>query len=383
MSGQSEGHAAVLDEFVEWWQGLSQRMTGSQAVLLAVPSRWGRTTLVEQFAAIIEEDEAVSIVVAIGGASMPDGLGLQAQALRDLFRGAYADQRVAELVGVDRSSGVVQLGLGVAGLFVSPLAALVGLLLAGLGVGAAGKVWDTSPAGQEGAVARLARAVAAVSASLPVVVIIDDADRLDPRMAVTLVKNLIQRADGQVLVVVVTADPGSDLVSALTSRARYGLTEGRVHTAAANPDMGYQARAELTAQLRPGLPAIATNRIARRTQTFADVFAVASADRLAELDPSGGDDALVAVVDQVIDARAHQADPSPEAVVLAWAGGVLQASQAERALDILGAQQSDTDEYVVRFESLGPVGRPGLPPTRRAGQGPGCQRAAPDGCSST
>ena len=49
----------------------------------------------------------------------------------------------------------------------SPLAALVGLLLAGVGVGAAGKAWDDSAARQEGAVAKLARAVAAVSASVP------------------------------------------------------------------------------------------------------------------------------------------------------------------------------------------------------------------------
>jgi hypothetical protein len=49
------------------------------------------------------------------------------------------EHRAAELLGVDRLGGVIQLGLGVAGLFVSPKAALVGLLLAGVGVGAAGK----------------------------------------------------------------------------------------------------------------------------------------------------------------------------------------------------------------------------------------------------
>ena len=91
---------------------------------------------------------------AIPGALLPEGLGLQALELRELFDEARVEHRVAELLGVDRLGGVIQLGLGVAGLFVSPLAALVGLLLAGVGVGAAGKVWDNSPAGQEGMVAK-------------------------------------------------------------------------------------------------------------------------------------------------------------------------------------------------------------------------------------
>jgi hypothetical protein len=360
MSGRSQRHAVVLDELVEWWQDLSQGEIGSQAVLVPVPSRWGQTTLLKQFAAIFEEEEAVNIVVTIDSASLPYGLGLQAQKLRDLFRGAYVNRRVAELLGVDRLGGVVQLRHAVGGLFDSPLAALVGLLLTGEGVGAASRMWDTSPAGQEGAVARLARAVAAVSVSLPVVVVIDDADRLDPALAVTLIENLIERADGQVLVVA-AADPGSDLISTLIAHARYGLNEGRVHKAESDPDMGYQARAELAAELCPWLPTIATRHIAQRVTTFADVFAVARVERLAELDPNSDEKAIMAVVNEVIDARPDQTDPSPEAVVLAWAGGVLHAIQAERALAVLGAQRSGTDQYVVRLESLVRLADPASP----------------------
>src|SRR5215471_16450401 len=89
----SQRHAVVLDELVEWWEDLSRDEIGSQAVLLAVPSRWGRTTLLEQFAAIIGKDEAISIVVPVDGTSLPDGLGLQAQASRDLFREATPGRR--------------------------------------------------------------------------------------------------------------------------------------------------------------------------------------------------------------------------------------------------------------------------------------------------
>ena len=254
MVGGSERHAAVLDELVEWWQDLARREINSRAVLLPVPPQWGRTHLLNKFAIFVEDDRAVSIVVRVPGGALPDGLGLQALELRKLFSEARVEHRVAELLGADRLDGVIQLGLGVAGLFVSPLAALVGLLVASVGVGAAGKVWDASLAGQEGMVAKLARAVAAVSVSVPVVVIIDDADRLEPDLAVILVENLIERIDGQVLVIAAVAS-GGDLMSTLTSRATYGLTEGRVRSVGVEPDMDYQARVHLAAELCPNLPA--------------------------------------------------------------------------------------------------------------------------------
>ena len=223
MAGNSDRHIAVLDELIEWRQDLSRQGVRSRAVLLPVPARWGRSYLLSEFAGVVENDEAVSITVRVPGMALPDGLGLQALELRELFSEAHVGHRVAELLGVDRLGGVTQFGLNVAGLFASPLMTLIGLLLAGVGVGAAGKVWDDSLAGQEGMVARLARAVAAVSASVPVVVVIDDADQLELDLAVVLVENLIARFDGRVLVVAAVS-PGGPLISALTSRAAYGLT---------------------------------------------------------------------------------------------------------------------------------------------------------------
>ena len=330
MMGISSQHAAVLKELVEWWQDLSMQEINSQAVLLPLPHQWGRTHLLNQFIAAIERDEALSIVVPISAASLPDGLGLQAATLRDLFKDAHVQHRTAELLGVDRLGGTIQLGLGVAGLFMSPLATLVGLLVASIGVGAAGKVWDDSPAGQEGTIAKLARAVAAVSASVPVVVVIDDADRLEPALAVTLVENLIERADGRVLVVA-AVNPRESVLSVLTPRAAYGLTENLIQTLNVNPEMGYQARVSLVTDLCPQLPVAAMRRIGQRTQTFAEVFAVIAAERLTELDSRDDEAVIVALVDEVIDAQVDRASPSGEAVVVAWAGGVLHVRQANRA----------------------------------------------------
>ena len=182
------------------------------------------------------------------------------------------------------------MGLGIGGLFVSGLAAAVGFLLAGVAVGAAGKAWDDSPAGQDGAVARAARAVAETSVRVPAVVIVDDADWLDEGLAVTLIENLAARQDGHVLVVA-AVDPGSGLKTALVSRARQGITEGLVHVADADPDMGYESRTDLVRELCPHLPEAAVRRIGRSTTTFKDVFAVASAPRLAEITAADEDEA--------------------------------------------------------------------------------------------
>ena len=228
MDDESGRHALVLEELAECWEDLCIRQTGSRAVLVQVPHGWGRTCLLDRFAVFTQRDKGpVALKVRIDGKSLPGGMGVQAQVLRDLLMEVGRSRRAAELLGVDRPSGVIQLGLGVGGLFVSGLAAAVSFLLATVAVGTAGTVWDGSPAGHDGAVARAARSVAAVSVSIPVAVIIDDIDQLEQELAVTLVENLIGRPAGQVLVAA-TADPGSKVAAALTSRARYGLTAQRV-----------------------------------------------------------------------------------------------------------------------------------------------------------
>ena len=222
--------------------------------------------------------------------------------------------------------------------------------MASLAVTAAGSAWDDSPAGEAGGVARAARALARLSESVPVVVIIDDADCLDPGLALVLIRSLAGRADGQVLVVAAAA-PGSDLAGTLSRDPGYDLA-GRVQRAEADPSMTYTERAELAAELLPHLPAAGIERIARRTATFTEVFAVAGAGRLAELGPETEAAEAVTVVDAVVDAVLERARPSPEAVVLAWAGGALHDRQAGQALEVLGAIRQDDDPRVVRAGSL-------------------------------
>src|SRR5262249_15998353 len=158
-----------------------------------------------------------------------------------------------------------------------------------------------------------ARFLARVSVSVPVVVIIDDADCLDPQLALALIRGLAGRADGQVLVVAAAAQ-GRDLAAARTSDPGDDLA-GRVVRAGADAAMGCPGGVELVAWLLPGLPAAGIERIARRTMTFTEVFMVAAAGRLAELGPETEPMDVVADVDAVTGGVLERARPSPEAVV--------------------------------------------------------------------
>ena len=219
-------HAELAGELIEWWEDLWQRGMTSRVVLVAVPPGWGRTTVLDRLAETAGGDDApVTLIVRINGRELPGETGLQAAALRKCLAGAADPHRVAELLGMDRLGGSVQMGIGIGALFVSGPVAGVAFLLAGVAVGAAGKTWDDSPAGQDGAVARAARAVAAVSARVPVVVIIDDADCLDEGLALTMIENLAARQDGHVLVVA-AVDPDGALKPALTARSRTGPGAG-------------------------------------------------------------------------------------------------------------------------------------------------------------
>jgi hypothetical protein len=269
-----ERQKAAATELAQWWDGLRLGGGGSHAVLLAGPAGWGRSTVLDRLPGIIRTDAPI-LEMRINGRSLPDGPGLQAVALRDSLLGAGVRRQAAALLCTSRLRGAPRLGAG--SLLLAGMAGAISLLQAGLVAAAAGGVPDGSPASENGAAARAARVVAAVSASAPALVVIDDADYLEPGLAITMIENLIDHDDSRVLVVA-AVDLGSDLEAALTSRARYGPTAGRVHRADADPRMGYQSRAELAGELRPHLTAAQAQQLARRTRTFAEIFAAARSE---------------------------------------------------------------------------------------------------------
>lgn len=266
-----ERQKAAAAELAQWWDGIRQGGAGSHAVLLAGPEGWGRTTVLDQLPDMISSTDGLTCpVVRIDGRSLPCGHGPQALAVRDGLLGAEVRRQAAALLCRSRLRGAPRLGTG--RLLLSGIAGTISLLLAGLAAAATGGVADDSPASENGAAARAARVVAAVSASAPTLVVIDDADYLEQSLAVTVIENLIDHQDSQILVVA-AVEPGSDLAAALTSRARYGPTAGRVHRADTDPRMGHQSRAELAGELSPHLTTAQAQWLARQTRTFAEIFA--------------------------------------------------------------------------------------------------------------
>lgn len=360
-------HEELATELAEWWEDLWQCHTGSRVVLLKVPSGWGRTTVLDRLEAETSggEDAPVTLMLRINGRDLPDGVGLQAQALRTRLARVLHPRpgetfRAVELLGLDEPGGQIQLGLGIGGLLFTGLTAGISFLLAGLVAGAAQKAWDASPAGQDGALARTARAAAAVSAAVPFVVVIDDADCLNTGLAVTMAENLTARTDSQVLLIA-AVDPGGALARALATEVRSGFTGGLVHAAEADPDMGFESRLNLARGLRPGLQDSAARRIAQRTTTFAEVFTVVAAPRLADLGSDASQAQMIAIADAVIDARLVRPAPSPEAAVISWAGGLAHTRQVDRALEILGTAVFEGDPDVRRWEALERLADPAAP----------------------
>ena len=338
--------AEVLEEFGEWREDVREAGIGPRVVLLAVPAGWGRSAVLARFRDTVDDaDGPVTVVAGVDG-NLPGGRAVQAAALQKILAGVAPPSRAAELLDVDTAAGKAGLGLDVAGWFVPGLAAAVSLTGLSRLLGAGVRVRDESPAGETGAVARAARAVAALSVKVPVVVVLDDADLLDPGLARAMISGLAGRYDARVLVVA-AARPGSDLVTGLLKDAGPDLA-GRVRQADADPGMDYSDRAELAGELLPDLPVQAAERIARRTATFREVFAVAAADMIAGLGPETGVGEAVAAVDVVVDAVLDRAVPSREAAVLAWAGGALHQAQAEACLRVLGADRAEGDVHIRR-----------------------------------
>src|SRR5580692_717413 len=280
-----ERQQAAAAELAQWWDGIRRGGAGSHVVLLAGPAGWGRSTVLDQFSAAATQSESRSVLaVRLNGKALPADPGQQALAVRDGLLAAEVRRQAAALLcrgrlrargagyslGAASPGGIAHRGAGT--LLMSGMAGTVALLLAGLAAAAEGGRPDDRPDSENGTAARAARIVSAVSASAPALVVMDDADYLDPGLAVTVIENLVDQDDSRVLVVA-AVDLGSDLAAALTSRAKYGPTAGRVHRADTDPRMGSRSRAELASELSPHLTPAEAQRLARQTRTFAEIFA--------------------------------------------------------------------------------------------------------------
>jgi hypothetical protein len=368
MSVPEGRHEEAAAELREWWEDLWQQGIGSQLVVLKAPPGWGQHRVLECFASDIRTaDSPFTVVIPVHGRELSDGVGLQAEEVRRRLVSQAIWREVAELLDVDSPAGQIELAVEVSELALEVaklLAPPVGVPLAVTRVVITlRKLYErrstrtagtTNPeATRRGiaVVARTARALARVSKQLPVVLLIDEAERIEVNLALALLENLMFRWDGKVLAVVATA-PDSKLAEVLRDGDRVRLA-GRVHTLGVDTDMSNAARSALAKSLHPALPEPIIKRIGDRTGTFDEVFRVCGSKRLRETSQVDGDPAeQLAVLDAVIDITLNRGQPEPEAVLVAWAGGMAHPRQVAVALAAAGDGSLTEDPDLRRSESV-------------------------------
>jgi hypothetical protein len=114
MVGVSVQHAAVLDKLVECRQDLSRRGINSRAIVLAVPPGGGQIDLLDQFVAVIEDAEAISVVVRVprGARSRPPIPGRSpATVMPVLWQGRSRGRPVCEVPPTQVPGGVRSAGV--------------------------------------------------------------------------------------------------------------------------------------------------------------------------------------------------------------------------------------------------------------------------------
>jgi hypothetical protein len=122
-------HAALLGELIEWWEDLLDTRIGSQAVILPVPQRWGRSTILHALHDHVQADqERICLTIRLDGATMPSERGAQARELVDGLRDqAELKLGALEFLGVTRPAGITVQAIGVGSLFTSMAITAVGL----------------------------------------------------------------------------------------------------------------------------------------------------------------------------------------------------------------------------------------------------------------
>jgi|GEM_PF-1660786 len=338
MAELSARQKEAVSELAEWREDVAAGI-GPRAVVLGVPAGWGRSIVLKAVAEEAwpaAEGDPVTFIVRIDGSLVvaAGAAGAQAAQVRDHLAQTAGDHQLARTLGLDRPQGLISQAVGAGSLAASGLGLLAGLLVLQEAVTTAGNLRDASRTGELARLGGAARAVAGLASRALVVVLVDDADQVNPGVVLVLAKNLLYRDDARLLLVA-AAGPQSILARVLARGGEVWMTR-RVAFADADPDMGLAARTGLAQELCPGLEDRLARRIGQRTATFAQVYQAATADRLADLGPGIDPAVAQAVTDTAIDAATRRPYPSPAAVTVHWAGGVLHARQLAAALAAAG-----------------------------------------------
>ncbi len=323
----------AITELVEWWEDLHDCSTGSQLVSLIVPSGWGRSTVLDVLADRIARDESrPGKILRLAGLEAPHGLPMQVAWLTGVLEEQGCLQ-VRRVLGLHRTEGVTEAGLDLLGLFglVTGLPALLAGLPASLLLNVAASTRDRVESGQLAKVARLAHGLASFSRNLPLAILIDDAELLDPRLVERLLFTLLDHIHSDVLAIVAIT-PDSAAVARFTPPERYGPRWDRIAGVDADPSMDISARRRLIEALRADWPPDAIDRLAARSRSYADVWAVLDLPGAADVPLAGSNDEQLRLVDSLSRHVIEPGPPPPAARALAWAGGQMHHAQLTAAV---------------------------------------------------
>src|SRR6266571_3004170 len=205
MAELSAGQKEAGSELAEWREDVAAGI-GPRVVVLGVPAGWGRSTVL---AAVAEESwpaaegDPVTFVVRVGGrlVAAAGAAGAQAAEMRDQLAGTVGDHKLARTLGLDRPQSVISLAVGAGSLAASGLGLLASLLVFEEAVTTAGNLRDASRAGELARLGSAARAVAGLASRVLVVILVDDADQMNPDVVLVLAENLLYRDDAKLLLV--------------------------------------------------------------------------------------------------------------------------------------------------------------------------------------
>ncbi len=206
-------HNELFDELVEWFEdveGVDGRPgVGARCVVVAVPVRWGRTTVLGRLADHVSAQvDRQALAILVDGSDAPDGLKLQAVWLPDAANMA-AQSDIADVLGVATPSGLFTRSLGTADAvgLLGGRAGSVAALVVALGIDALGHRDARQRAHHLAGVERFGRRMTRFSRDqFALVVVVDDAEFFEPELLDRFVTALIEPLDSRVLVVV-ACDP--------------------------------------------------------------------------------------------------------------------------------------------------------------------------------
>lgn len=199
--------------------------------------------------------------------------------------------------------------------------------------------------------------------------LIDDAELLDPRLLERLIFTVLDRLHSNVLAVVTTT-PGAPVLARFNPAQRYGPRWERIGSLDVDPTMDESARRRLIETTTTGWSASTVDRLAARSRSFSDVWAVLRLPAACDIPHAVGSNEQLRLINDLTNQVIHPGVPPPSARALAWVGGLMHEMQLTAAVAALLGERvlsrGLTDDAALPCRSCSALCAFSLPGVRRA-----------------